>query len=153
MSNRVWFRLMNELSKRGGAVRESGAFLLGHMFRGRREVIDFIAYDDLEPGCLDAGWINFSSVGYRRLWTVLKETALDVVGDIHTHPGAPFQSDIDIQNPMMPSAGHVAIIVANYALGNPHPKDVSLYIYQGGEAWTEFRPGASDNKIYIGIWS
>ena len=59
----LWRALVADLVERGEGVRESGAFLLGMTSAGRREVISHVLYDDLEPGCLDEGYVNFTSVG------------------------------------------------------------------------------------------
>ena len=50
----TWWRLRRALRQRGrGASRESGAFLLGRQEGGRRRIVDFVLYDDLDPHCLD----------------------------------------------------------------------------------------------------
>jgi proteasome lid subunit RPN8/RPN11 len=153
MPCRVWRDLVADLARRGGGVRESGAFLLGHIHGGRREVVRFELYDDLEPGCLDAGYINFTSVGYRKLWAILKASGLQVVADIHTHPRGPGQSPVDRENPMMPSVGHTAFIVPNYAQGMPSPSHVAMYVFQGGQEWLAYEPGTATRKFYTGFWS
>lgn len=153
MPSAIWIDLVVELERRGNGVRESGAFLLGNIASGRREVVAFIPYDDLEPGCLDTGYINFTSAGYRKLWRRLKECGLQVVGDIHTHPGRPIQSGIDRNNPMMPNAGHIALILANYAEDSPTPANAALYIFKGNRQWESYHPGQSGKKFYVGFWS
>ncbi|MEB3286895.1 MAG: hypothetical protein VKJ04_05275 [Vampirovibrionales bacterium] len=153
MPSAIWTDLVAELARRGSGVRESGAFLLGSIYSGRREVMAFIPYDELEPGCLDAGYINFTSIGYRKLWRLLKECGLQVVGDIHTHPGKPIQSHIDRDNPMMPNVGHIALILANYAQKHPMPSDAALYIFKGSQLWESYKPGQSKQKFYVGFWS
>lgn len=149
----VWAKLIDQLVSRGGNVRESGAFLLGNIHEGRREAVSFALYDDLEPGCLDRGYVNFTAAGYRKLWPILKNTGLTVVADIHTHPRGATQSAIDRDNPMMPSAGHMALIVPNYARGRPTPINVSFNIYLGGGQWSAHPPGRSAEKVYVGLWS
>lgn len=153
MSRTLWAELVIDLEDRGQGVRESGAFLIGSFFQGRREVISYIPYDELEPGCLDAGYINFTSSGYRKLWKILKGNGLRVLGDIHTHPGAAIQSYIDRDNPMMPNAGHMAFILPSYAQGHPTINDVALYIYEGNYCWQKYKPGQARQKLYVGIWS
>ncbi|BDI34120.1 hypothetical protein CCAX7_61710 [Capsulimonas corticalis] len=149
----AWSHLVSELAARGDGVRESGAFLLGQTVKGRREAVRFAFYDDLEPGCLEAGYIIFTSVGYRKLWKILKESGLQVVADVHTHPGPPFQSPLDRDNPMMASSGHLAFIVPNYAQGRPQPADVAYYTFLGNHQWSEVKPGPSAQKLYVGRWS
>lgn len=153
MPRSLWHSLVLDLSARGNGVRESGAFLLGYTVGRRREVTDYALYDDLEPGCLDSGFINFSSYGYRRLWARLEDSGLSVVADIHTHPGDAFLSDVDRENPMMPNQGHIALILPQYARGNPGVAAAALSIFQGGGKWLEFAPGHAREKMYVGFWS
>jgi hypothetical protein len=153
MSLPIWESLVAELERRGNGVRESGAFLLGGIRRGRREVVSFVLYDDLEPGCLDTGAINFTSTGYRKLWKHLKETNLQVIADIHTHPRAAIQSGIDRANPMMPNAGHLAFILPNYATGEPTPAEAAIYQFLGSQQWKAYPSGESSKNFYVGNWS
>lgn len=153
MAPAIWKRLVAELERRGDGVRESGAFLLGAIHHGRREALDFVPYDELEPGCLDRGYINFTSTGYQKLWGILKEKKMQVVADIHTHPGGAGQSEIDQANPMMPSVGHLALILPHYAKGEPEPADAGLYIFLGNHRWKAFPPGKSKAEFYVGYWS
>lgn len=152
MSRSTWSTLVSNLAQRSAGVRESGAFLLGREIAGKREVVKFALYDDLEPGCLDSGYVSFSSAGYRELWKLLKETGLDVVADVHTHPAEAFFSGTDRTNPMMPTVGHLAFVVANYAQGAVSPNDVAFFRYLGNHEWREHKPGSSAKKLYVGIW-
>ncbi len=51
ISASLWGRLIHELKKRGNNQRESGAFLLADLSWGNT-IVDFLCYDDCEPGCL-----------------------------------------------------------------------------------------------------
>ena len=152
MPRSTWSTLVANLEQRSAGVRESGAFLLGRNLGHAREVLRFELYDDLEPGCLDSGYVSFSSAGYRELWKVLKETGLEVVADVHTHPAKAFFSRTDRTNPMMPTVGHLAFVVADYAQGTVRPNDVAFFRYLGNHEWTEHKPGNSGKKLYVGMW-
>ena len=76
----------------GEAVLVGGAFMLGHVERGKRTVQRFVYYDDLDPHCLDTGIVIFDGGAFGRLWTLCRETGFAVVADIHTHPRAARQS-------------------------------------------------------------
>ena len=50
------------------------------------------------------------------MWERCRKSALQVIGDVHTHPeGHISQSEIDQRHPMIPVVGHTAIIVPNFA--------------------------------------
>jgi hypothetical protein len=148
-----WESLVRTLADRGHGVRESGAFLLGRQEGDRCELVDFVPYDDLEPDCLDTGIIRFSGDGYPALWSICRERELAVIADVHTHPGDPTQSGSDKAHPMMPSAGHLAIIVPDFGLGGPGPKDVSFNLYLGGHRWKQWNRGTAQRKLYVGVWA
>ena len=138
---RAWRQLLAKLGARGGGNRESGAFLLGHT-RGRRPRVTRIVYfDDLEPGSLN-GAVHLTHIAYSRLWELCREIGLEVLGDVHTHPGPIVsQSPVDQDNPLVAQVGHVALIVPHYAQGTIVTTDVGVYEYQGDEGWAT-RPGA-----------
>lgn len=149
----VWRDLIRDLAARGDGERESGAFLLGHKDGQRREAFDYLLYDDLEPGCLDGGFVQMSSIGFRRLGAEARARGLEVVADIHTHPGRAFFSDTDRENPMVPNVGHLAIVVPNFARGNPDPLKCAFFRFAGGYNWDELPTTGRDTKLYVGFWS
>ena len=136
ITSHLWNTLLGELQLRGGGKRESGAFLLS-----RREASDTAApknivaiayYDDLDAHCLTGG-ITMSGTAYDALWTVCREQELRVVADVHTHPSSwVLQSPVDRANPMMAHAGHLALIIGNYASASP---PVGMYRYLGEGQW------------------
>jgi len=83
--------LVKELARRGGGVRESGAFLLAKATPEQDEpvtdawrVVTCIAYyDDLDCHSLTGG-ITFGADGYTALGVVCRTHRIRVVGDIHT---------------------------------------------------------------------
>lgn len=116
ISRWLWWRLIGELHRRGQSHRESGAFLLGVRHGSRARVRDFIFYDDLDSNALDKGYVTLHSRGLKALWAQCRARQLDVVADVHTHPGLDTrQSDLDQRHPMIPVDGHIALIVPNFA--------------------------------------
>jgi proteasome lid subunit RPN8/RPN11 len=62
-----------------------------------------------------------------------------VIGDVHTHPGSSvWQSDIDVQNPMVAQKGHVALIIPDFAAHSVQPEEVGVhhYVGNGWQTWT-----------------
>lgn len=133
ISRRLWRGLAQELHTRGGDARESGAFLLAGRIAPER-ISAFVMYDDLDATCLTGG-ISFSGAGYTKLWRQCRDRDLKVVADIHTHPSSGVrQSDIDRRHPMIPEAGHVAVVVPRYGY-RTRLEDCGVYVYQGGGGW------------------
>lgn len=145
----VWDQLLTQLRERGGGVRESGAFLLGRGEGAEREVTKFVLYDDLDPDCLAEGYVHFDGRYYGRLWEICAREALSVVGDVHTHPGGAGQSESDRTHPMVSIAGHIALIVPNYAQAPIAAEDVGVYVYRGRHRWLAYRGRRTAKVLFI----
>lgn len=151
MTRRTWRRLIRELALRGHGTREAGAFLLARAGDAQRHVAAVAYYDDLDPKSLTGG-ITFSREGFARLDEVCRERYLAVVCDVHTHPTSwVAQSETDRTNPMVRMAGHVAVIVPNYALGRIQPHDTGVHIYEGSHRWTS-RYGTDASALLALTW-
>ncbi len=137
MSRRDWRKLITDLRARGAGCRESGAFLLAPPASSR--ITAHICYDDLDPRALDSGIIIFHGGGYARLWQLCEARQLRVVADVHTHPSSwTEQSDADATHPMVGTAGHVALIVPNFARDNSFSlRGVGIYRYLGDHQWQD----------------
>jgi proteasome lid subunit RPN8/RPN11 len=145
----LWEELLEKLRERGGGMRESGAFLLGEGAGLQRVVKRFVLYDDLDPECLDEGYVRFDGRHYGRLWEICAAQSQSVVGDVHTHPFGPAQSHSDMTHPMVSIPGHIALIVPNYARAPVKATDVGLYVYLGRYRWAAYRGRAAARVLNI----
>lgn len=156
-SVRLWREGLAELRRRGRGERESGAFLLGRRAvvggRERRRVERLAYYDDLDPHCLETGIVVFDGAGYGPLWALCRETGFTVVADVHTHPGVARQSDADRRHPMIAKAGHVAVIVPEYAQREPRGEQLGVYVYEGAHQWCDYSGPTAGRFFYIGAWA
>jgi proteasome lid subunit RPN8/RPN11 len=143
---RTWRALNTQLAFRGGGRRESGAFLLGQ--RSRRPLVTHVAYfDDLEPGSLN-GAVHLTNAAYSRLWAICRDLNVEVLADVHTHPGSFIQqSQIDEDYPLIALRGHVAIIVGHYAQRRASLRHVGVYEYEGDSGWNT-RKGALTHRSW-----
>lgn len=149
----LWRAGLAELARRGAGVRESGAFLVGVRRGVRREVRRFVYYDDLDPGCLDTGIVVFDGAGYGPLWRLCGATGLEVVADVHTHPGLARQSWADREHPMIAQPGHFALIVPDFARREPAKDALGLYEYRGAHQWWDHSGTRGRHVFYTGRWS
>jgi proteasome lid subunit RPN8/RPN11 len=131
----LWAELMAHLHSQGAGVRESGAFLLGRKTDAGRVVERFVPYEQLQPDAFSNDYVSLKADSFAKLWEVCRATGMTVVADVHTHPFGPGQSRSDRTNPMVALMGHIALIVPRFAKGNPHPRDLGLYVYQGNHQW------------------
>jgi hypothetical protein len=149
---RLWRRTIAELDRRGRRRHEAGAFLLGRDIQGRAEISQVIFYDELDPEAYRTGACVLYGDSFAKLWARCRESGLKVCADVHTHGGAALQSEADRTNPMVARAGHVAIIVPDFAVAPIAHRDLGIYEYWGDHAWTN-HSGARSDFFYCGLWS
>lgn len=137
ISKGLWRTLQLDLCRRGGARRESGAFLLAPP--RQHEISAYVCYDELDPTALDEGIIVFHGAGYVRLWDLCLQRQVRVIADVHTHPDDwTGQSYADRTHPMVGTPGHVALIVPHFARFNEHSvTGVGVYRYKGNHQWDD----------------
>lgn len=146
----LWRRLVAQLRERGrNASRESGAFLLGHRAAGAARIAAFVLYDDLDPHALDSGIVRFDGRYFGELWEICRRGNLQVVADVHVHPGSEGQSDSDQAYPMISRAGHIALILPDFAQGPITTRRIGIYRYLGNKEWRAVP--AADRKTFLHI--
>lgn len=150
----LWWRLVHRLRRRGQGRRESGAFLLGSADNLAGKVSSFICYDDLDPDAYQSGAIAFHADGYAALWEHCRNHRLQVLADVHTHPGwGVEQSYIDRENPMIPVMGHTGMIVPNFATSAKLSlAGVGIYEYLGGFKWRKHDPAIKLARVRLALW-
>jgi proteasome lid subunit RPN8/RPN11 len=152
MTRWQWQRLLRDLARRGRGVRESGAFLLGAGEPGSVRVTRWLAFDELDPKCLN-GAISIRGEAFNGLWKICRQESLRVIADVHTHPGRHVaQSAIDQSNPMVAQRGHVAVIVPGFARGRPAPEHVGVHIYRGDRSWDAFYGQDARRRLRLQWW-
>jgi proteasome lid subunit RPN8/RPN11 len=150
----LWARLVLDLRRRGRGQGESGAFLLGRARGSVTRVTEYVCYDDLDPNAYQFGGIAFHAAGYAKLWEYCRQKRLQVLADVHTHPGDwTGQSSIDQKNPMVPVTGHTALILPNYAQ-TPwwSLKAVGVYEYLGNFEWRTHGSGTRRRRVSLSAW-
>lgn len=144
---------MAELRRRGYDRHESGVFLLGREKRGWRIAIEAVYYDELDPSAYASGVCILNADAFSKLWTLCRARGLTVVADIHTHPGAAFQSESDRRNPMIARTGHLAIIVPEFAAAPVRFEQLGIYEYLGEHRWKTLGHKHARRYLYCGFWS
>ena len=148
----LWARLCRRLRERGrNRTRESGAFLLGHHEGARVRILDFALYDDLDPKSLDTGIVRFDGRHFGELWDLCKRKGMTVVADVHVHPGGSGQSVSDREHPMIAVAGHLALILPNYARRPLRRRNIGIYRYQGRKRWWAVPRGDRRTFFHLGV--
>jgi hypothetical protein len=150
---RYWRRIVAELERRGQRRHEAGAFLLGVERDGRRHVTDAVFYDDLDQHVYVTGVCVLHGDAFAKLWAICRKKQLTVVADVHTHQGAAWQSESDRTNPMVARAGHVAIIVPDFAAWPIPAERLGIYEYRGDHQWIDRTHPKSRAFLYTGFWS
>jgi hypothetical protein len=148
----LWRRMAKSLRTRGRGVRESGAFLLGHRdAAGRRRVVDYLLYDDLDPHALDTGIVRLDGRHFGTLWDLCKARGVTVIADVHTHPGGSGQSSSDQAHPIIARAGHLALILPHFAVSPVRRIEIGIYRYLGGGRWHTVPARSRRQFFHIGL--
>jgi hypothetical protein len=147
----VWRAGVTELGRRTHGRRESGAFLLGGKRKGTRRIVEFLFYDDIDPRCLRNGIVEIDGRKLGDVWRRCREIGLEVVADVHVHPGGYGQSGSDQANPIMPETGHLALIIPHFAARHTSPGEIGIYEYCGNRKWIDHsRQGR--RFFHVGWW-
>lgn len=135
----LWRAGVAELARRTlGGRRESGAYLLGvELPDGGKRILAFVYYDDIDPRALETGEVTIRQTALPRLWAHCRARGYGVVADIHVHPGSYRQSPSDQANPVMPRAGHLAMILPDFAQRQIEPGGIGLYEFLGAGRWAD----------------
>lgn len=138
----VWRSGAAELRRRTlNGRREAGAFLLGTRNGPQRRIEAFVFYDDIDPHALDSGIVHFNGNKFGKVWEICREQSRSVVADVHVHPGSYEQSASDQDEPAIPRAGHIAIIIPHFAERVIDPGGIGLYEYLGNKRWRTHTAG------------
>jgi hypothetical protein len=125
---------------------------LGRLEGGRRVATEIVFYDELDSDAYKTGVCILYADAFSRLWAICRERKLTVVGDVHTHGGRAIQSESDRTNPMVARAGHIALIVPNFAVGRVRTRQLGIYEYRGNHEWID-HSGRWIPIFYAGHWS
>jgi hypothetical protein len=147
----VWNEGVNELKQRAGGKRESGAFLLGRTRGPVRVIEQFLFYEDVDPSCFAHGIVEFDGTRLGRVWEICRKSKMMVVADVHVHPGHFGQSPSDRNNPMIAQAGHLAVVVPDYATRCHLPGRIGVYEYLGARRWRDHSVSGA-KTFYVGWW-
>lgn len=148
----LWSAGVAELRKRTRGRQEAGAFLLGPAASANRHIKHFLFYDDIDPHCFDNGIVEFNGALLGQVWSQCRALGLTVAADVHVHPGHYGQSPSDKANPIMPEAGHIALILPNYARDECLPGTIGLYEYLGSRKWADH---SNEGRAFFrvgGLW-
>lgn len=150
-SRRAWLEGVNELHRRTRGRRESGAFLLGNVEGDVRQIRQFLYYDDIDPTCFNRGIVEFDGSKFGLVWEKCRQLNMSVVADVHVHPKGYGQSPTDRHNPMIAEAGHLALILPDFAGNSCMPGEIGIYEYLGARQWQDL--SAVGEKLFrVGWW-
>lgn len=147
----LWTYGLNELHRRTGERRESGAFLLGTEDNSVRTIRQFLFYDDVDPTCFSRGIVEFNGGRFGEVWKICRDSKMTVVADVHVHPGGYAQSHSDQHNPMIAEAGHIALIIPNFSRHEYRPGNIGIYEYLGARQWQD-HSAQGERMFHVGWW-
>lgn len=87
------------------------------------------------------GSFNVTAVAMARTVRAAADIGLQVVGQLHTHPGQAFHSDGDVAGARIRYPGYVSIVVPNYGTGLPGLRGSAFYFCRADRRFTELGVG------------
>lgn len=72
---------------------------------------------------------------------VAADLGLHVVGQLHTHPGAAYHSDGDIEGARIAYPGFASIVLPNYGRALPALDGAAMFIFQQGSGFAQLGEG------------
>jgi proteasome lid subunit RPN8/RPN11 len=76
------------------------------------------------------GSFNVSSVAMARVVRAATNAGLQVVGQVHTHPGSAYHSGGDVDGARIAYDGYISIVVPNYGRELPSLRGAAIYAYR-----------------------
>lgn len=92
------------------------------------------------------GSFQVDTAAMRRVVEAANSHRLQVVGQLHTHPGEAFHSEGDVAGALIRFGGFVSIVLPEYGRHLPDFTGAAIYMFSSGERrWVEL--GATDVSI------
>ena len=91
------------------------------------------------------GSFSVSVVEMARLVKEIRRCGLQLICQLHTHPGAAYHSEGDVEGLKLICSGYVSIVLPNYGIGLPSFNGAAFYYYKKGVGFCEL------NSEYIKI--
>lgn len=150
-SQQLWRHILGELARRGEGFHEAGAFLMGNVQGGRKEIRDVVYYDELDRTAYATGVCVLYGDAFARLWAIARQNQMTIVADVHTHFGRAVQSFEDRTNPMVARPGHIALIVPYFARPPVPHEALGVYEYRGSHQWVNY--SGLRARRFFQVWS
>ena len=80
------------------------------------------------------------SVAMAKIVRMVASSGLQLVGQIHTHPGAAYHSDGDVDGARLAFSGYVSIVLPNYGDFLPSLKGAAIYAYKNPKGFIDIEP-------------
>ncbi|MDB5874657.1 MAG: hypothetical protein JWQ07_4099 [Ramlibacter sp.] len=84
-----------------------------------------------------------------RLNMHLYRNSLELVGQVHTHPGAAYHSETDDQHAIATTIGSFSIVVPNFAVTDFPLTECAVYRLDSSGHWAEVDESQAPNRIIV----
>ncbi|MCH9779912.1 MAG: hypothetical protein K0U36_01335 [Alphaproteobacteria bacterium] len=144
-TSKDWREIHELLRQHSAKNQESGGLLLGQKKKTapNKESIFITGFYSYKALGARASAVSLSIPPNKmdKFYQQCQKLESSLVGDIHTHPAGVEQSDTDRQHPMNPKSDskHVALILPNFARGNPSTSRTGVYRLMGKKNRTFLR--------------
>jgi proteasome lid subunit RPN8/RPN11 len=108
---------------------------------GRTDGFTTLAVGAIRPEArTTTGSFSVSSVEMARLVKGIRNNGLQLISQLHTHPGKAYHSAGDIDGLKLVCNGYVSVVLPDYGIYLPSFKGAVFYFYRRGNGFKELEP-------------
>lgn len=79
----------------------------------------------------------------------LFDSGMQLIAQIHSHPGEAYHSETDDAYPIVTVVGGISVVVPNFAIGGLNLKEWAVYRFMPKTGWTELSQAKKETLIKI----
>lgn len=105
---------------------------------GQTDGVATLAITAIRPQAVTTrGSFSVSAPAMAQVVRTAIRAGLQVVGQVHTHPGKAYHSDGDVEGARIVYGGFVSVVLPDYGRRLPALDGAALYMYRGGAGFVE----------------
>ena len=105
---------------------------------GRTDGYTTVAVGAIRPNAITTkGSFSVTSVEMARLVREIRSRGLQLISQLHTHPGQAYHSDGDVEGLKLVCDGYVSVVLPNYGALLPTLQGAVFYVYRRGQGFQE----------------
>jgi proteasome lid subunit RPN8/RPN11 len=109
---------------------------------GRTDSAVTLAIASMRPAAETTRGFSVSAVAMARIVRAAADRGLQVVGQVHTHPGRAYHSDGDEDGARIAYTGYVSLVLPDYGRRLPGFDDAAIFMFRAGKGFVPIDPAS-----------